>query len=546
MASLSAQLGRGHTIRLRSLYTRQTDDNARITAGPNQDYGTDLVQITSLDFVQRGVFSTVLSGEHSFARLQNLGVDWKASYSASERDEPDRRESLYESDGRGGIQLSSRNAPLTYVFGQMNEYDRSAQVNITQPFQFLKGDGGRLRMGAWARSRNRVSQFRRFLFRPSPASSSLDTHLPPESLLVDGNIDQNFFLIQEQTRDNDTYRARQELYATYAMGEVPVLRRLRVLGGARVERSRQAVETRSPFVTTASPTDVLLAGSDVLPAVNATYRLRENMNVRCGYSVTLSRPELREMSPFDMYDYETGYSEVGNPGIQSTRIQNYDARWEFYPGSRELLAVSAFRKVLFQPIENIVEGSGGGYVLSPRNGRDGRLTGFELEARTGLRRVWDGLDRFLPMPSSGSALDRWALTANYSHVESSVRVLITTDPTGRPIYREGPLQGQSSYSLNLGLHYGAERVEGSILFAAFGKRLAQVGAGAYPNSLPDIYERPLQSLDATLAKKINHLFQLKMSAENILDRSVEFRQLDKVTRRVSPGRSFGISLDLKT
>ena len=207
--------------------------------------------------------------------------------------------------------------------------------------------------------------------------------------------------------------------------------------------------------------------------------------------------------------------------------------------------MSVFRKVLFQPIENIVEGSGGGYILSPRNGRDGRLSGFELEARTGLRRLWDGLDRVFPIPSATSALDRWALTANYSRVESSVRVRITTDPSGNAIYREGPLQGQSTYALNLGLHYGAEGLEASLLYAAFGNRLAQVGAGAYPNSLPDIYEHPLQSLDITFSKAINHLFRLKGSVENLLDRSDEFHQLDKVTRRVRPGRSVGLSLDIK-
>jgi outer membrane receptor protein involved in Fe transport len=298
-------------------------------------------------------------------------------------------------------------------------------------------------------------------------------------------------------------------------------------------------------VTTATSIDALLEETDLLPAVNATYSLAENMNVRFGYSVTLSRPELREMSPFDMYDYETGYSEVGNPDVKSTEIQNWDARWEVYPGARELFAVSLFRKTLFQPIENIVEASGGGYILSPQNGRDGRLKGVELEARAGFRRFWDGLDRLLPLPKSTSAYDRFALTANYSRVESSVRVQITTDPTGAPIYRVGPLQGQSSYSLNLGTHYGSEALEASILYAAFGNRLAQVGAGAYPNSLPDIYEIPLKSLDFTLSKHISHTFRFKFSVENILDSTNEFHQLDKVTRRVQPGRAFGFTLDLK-
>jgi outer membrane receptor protein involved in Fe transport len=251
------------------------------------------------------------------------------------------------------------------------------------------------------------------------------------------------------------------------------------------------------------------------------------------------------MSPFDMYDYETGYSEVGNPDVKSSEIQNYDARWEVYPGSRELFAVSLFRKTLFQPIENIVEASGGGYILSPQNGRDGRLAGVELEARAGFRRFWDGLDRVLPLPKSNASFDKFALTGNYSRVDSNVRVQITTDPAGNPIYREGPLQGQSSYSLNLGAHYGSEALEASVMYAAFGNRLAQVGAGAYPNSLPDIYEIPLKSLDFTLAKNLNHTFRFKFSVENILDSTNEFHQLDKVTRRVQPGRAVGFTVDFK-
>ena len=200
---------------------------------------------------------------------------------------------------------------------------------------------------------------------------------------MDENIKPGYFELQEGTRENDTYTAEQTISAGYGMLKLPVTNKAELVVGARSETSDQFVEAKSPFVTTAEPVDVQLKDTDLLPAANLAYRFSERMNVRGGLSVTLSRPELREMSPFDMYDYETGYSEVGNPEIHSTRIENYDVRWEFFPGTRELLAVSGFRKLLYEPIENVVEGSSGGYILSPRNGRDGRLKGSSWRAGSG-------------------------------------------------------------------------------------------------------------------------------------------------------------------
>ena len=534
------------TFSLRTLYTRSADDNVRVMSGPNFNYGTDKVQISSLDYVERGLFSGVLGGTHQLNPLGGWKLDWRGSYSETMRDQPDRRENVYESDGLGSIKLSSRSTyPITRIWGDMNEYDRSAGLDVLKSVAVPGERDLRLKGGGFVRQRNRTSAFRRLGFRLGPTGrAELDTHLSPESLLVDENIKPGYFALEEATRENDTYNAKQELSAYYGMATVAALPKVEILAGARVERSVQTVESKSPFVTTEQPTDARLEDTDLLPAANLTYRATERMNARIGYSVTVARPELRELSPFDMYDYETGYTEMGNPNLQSTTIQNLDARWELYPGTRELLSVSGFKKVLAQPIENVVEGSSGGYVLSPRNGRDGRLYGVELEARVGFRRVADLVGGMLNMEGA-SALDPWAFSVNYARVHSSVRVRTTTDANGAPVYREGPLQGQSTYSLNTGVFYGTEGLEGSLVLSAFGQRLAQVGAGAYPSSLPDIYEYPPISLDLSLTKRLSPGLGLKFTAENLLDRATEFRQLDQVTRRYQSGRVIAISVGFR-
>ena len=544
LGNLSVKLAPGHSLHLRTLYTRSTDDEARVAQGPNFNFGSPGFRVTRLGYVERGLLSNVLSAEHLFPSLGNLVGDWSFGYSEARRAEPNRRENTYEQKAEGVYALSQRNQfGLTRIFGDMTEFDRSARGNLTLPFHAWSTQESKLRAGVGWRLRNRTSSYRRFGFSLGfQGSRNLDTTLPPEELLVDDNIKPGYFTLQETTRENDTYRARQEIRSGYTMLDMPVLGHGRVVAGARVEHSAQTVEAESPFVTTIAETDVALDNWALLPALNLSYAVTERMNVRLSGSETISRPELREMSPFDMYDYETGFTEVGNPKINSTPVRNYDVRWEFFPGTRELLAVSGFHKEIKRPIESFVQGSSGGYILSPKNGQDGRLTGAEVEARLGASTFWNGIGHLLPLGSAPGALDRWAFNVNYSRVSSTVRVQITTDAAGNPVLREGPLGGQSTYALNAGLYYGDKTYDGSLLLSAFGRRLAQVGAGQYPSSLPDIYEYPLKSLDFAAGRKLGASLRIKVTAENLANAETRFLQLEKITRVSRPGRSGSLSL----
>jgi hypothetical protein len=109
-------------------------------------------------------------------------------------------------------------------------------------------------------------------------------------------------------------------------------------------------------------------------------------------------------------------------------------------------------------------------------------------------------------------------------VSSEVRVKISQDEAGNPIERTGPLGGQSTYALNLGLFYATRGFDASVLYAASGERLAQWGAGQLPNVLPDVYEEPMKSLDVTFSQDLSKDLRLKFAAENLLDDDVEFHQ----------------------
>src|SRR5262249_2119061 len=157
-----------------------------------------------LDYVQRGLFLGVLDGSHQVNALGKLQGDWHASYSEAMRNEPDRRESIYESNGRGGIQLSSRTQlPLTRIFGDMNEDNREVGADLQKPLRLWGSRDTKIKIGGAFRKRNRISSFRRLGFTLGVnGRDSLDVGEPPESLLIDPNIRPGYFALQENTRAN--------------------------------------------------------------------------------------------------------------------------------------------------------------------------------------------------------------------------------------------------------------------------------------------------------------------------------------------------------
>ena len=79
---------------------------------------------------------------------------------------------------------------------------------------------------------------------------------------------------------------------------------------------------------------------DWLPSINLTYILSSDMNLRFGFNKTLARPEFREIAPFSYFDFIANELVQGNPGLTRTLVDNYDLRFEIFPGAGELFAVS--------------------------------------------------------------------------------------------------------------------------------------------------------------------------------------------------------------
>jgi TonB-dependent receptor len=305
------------------------------------------------------------------------------------------------------------------------------------------------------------------------------------------------------------------------MVDIPLSKTIRLVAGARLERSEQEVTTFDLFNPSASPIIGEVRTTDLLPSLNLTCKLRPNSNLRMGLSRTVSRPSFRELSQFEFTDVG-GHAVVGNPSLKRARIQNYDLRWEWYPDLGENVSVALLYKYFNNPIEQTLLNATE-LTTSWQNAKSAYTYGLEIEARKRL-------DLLSPV------LADLTVTGNVSLIRSNVELY----PRGLETSKERALQGQSPYVVNLMMEYRRPRSgsEVSAMYNVFGPRIAEVGIAG----TPDIYEEPFHKLDLVLAQSIWKGVRLKLSAGNLLDPEVRFTQGDKDQRFYRKGRSFSLGM----
>jgi hypothetical protein len=535
----SYRVNDAHTVSLRGMYDRSSEDEVRIYEGYEGDTSQRPIRDTRFLFVERGLFSGALESEHNLQSMLNSRVQLRASYSQSQRNEPDRREYVYEyvtryfEDPASGEQDSSSAWELSSVspdrsftrfFSELDDIERGFDGSWSMPFEAVKGLEAKLKAGFAHKNKDRDFALRRFTFTQPLPQTGIDITQAPEQLMTDENITGSRttgFVLEERTRFTDNYRGAHDLNAGFLMADMLVTTKLRAVAGVRVETSDQRVLTEDILYHNEPPVNVQLKTNDILPSINLTYGLTPTMNLRASYFKTLARPELRELAPYSMANYQGDFEEEGNPDLNRSLIYNYDIRGEYFPGPNEVLAVSAFAKQLLDPIEKSVQG-GDDPVYKPVNGQGGSLLGLELESRIGLGRISPPLSQF-------------GFNGNLTLVRSRTKI----DQLGIQYSHERPLEGQSPYVANVGFSYTSDRghTQATLLYNVFGRRIRYVGFG----TLPDVYEEPRGNLDFTVSQGIGGA-NLKLAFTNMLNYETVYKQGDQITDQYEKGRGFSLSI----
>ena len=521
-----------HRTSLRTLFTHTAEDETRTWEGFNADRNTDMRSVR-LRYVERQLFSGQLAGRHDFnfgepaleaPEQPNVSMEWRLTYSRASRNEPDTRENIYEDRGDGTYTFRDVTQSGSRFFFDLEDDEYNARVD----WKVRVGTEGLFKFGGLLRDRARTFDVRRFRFLPSDrVDATVNLSDPPEVLFQTQNIAPRVFELRESTRSTDNYLADHNIYSGYMMLDLPLSAKWQVMTGVRLESSDQEVTTYDPFAATRKEINANLQTLDWLPGLNVTYRLTERMNLRLAASRTITRPDFRELAPFEFTDFVGGRTILGNPDLERTQVNNFDFRWEIFPQIGGILAVSAFYKQFQKPIEQIVQPQAE-VRITYENAESAHNYGLELEARQNLGVLTDALRKF-------------SINTNAALISSHV---VLPEDIGIQTSSERPLQGQCPYIVNISVGFEDPNwgISSAVAYNIFGRRLSEVGN----HGAPDVYEQPRGQLDASFSRTVANHFKFSVSAKNLLDPYVHYKigAATYLEYRLGRSFSFGISYDL--
>jgi outer membrane receptor protein involved in Fe transport len=513
------RLNNSNKLVFRNTYTHDAEKEARRFVGLNG--GIDnVIQAERLRWIERGLFSTGVEGEHAVAKLGNSLFRWQFTYSKSNRDEPDLRETIRGKTEEGAFTFLALPESGLRFFNKLDDRIYEPLFEWGKP---LSGHGvnALFKLGFRGTFRRRDFEARRFRFLPVNVST-LDFLEPTNQLLGSDNIRPDGFVIRENTRGTDTYTADMDIYGGFAMVDLSFGSKWRVAGGIRVEDATINVTTIDPLVPGSVPAVARLVNRDPLPGVNVTYALTPRQNLRLAYGRTLSRPDFRELSPFDFTNVLGGFNTVGNPNLRRAKIDNYDARWEWFLGGNQVIAASYFYKDFTDPIEVTIQPTTD-LRQSFINAAGAQNQGIELEFRRDLRSI-------------NSHLSQFSVQTNFTFVDSNVE--IPDDLALLLTSKNRPLVGQSRYIWNLIGEWNKPRWRSDARFYAnwVSRRITDVGTF----ELPDIYQERNLFLDFVYQYTIGERWNIRFSAENLGDNHYLWTQADITQRSFRPGRTFTV------
>ncbi|TGM02150.1 TonB-dependent receptor [Leptospira jelokensis] len=579
----------GQQFFFKNFYSISSEKSVREASGTNNRDNFDFFSITN-DFISRQLFNSSLGGKHAL-NLGGLGrahtFDWQFNYGEAKRDEPNLTQQVWRrTQGASVTTLPTRlgnNPDGSRFYSTSGDYVRSFSVSYEIPFDQWNGLKSNLKIGGSALDRSKSFTFREFGSKSNVGATNADLYLVPgeivfnplEYVRTNSNGVANKTFSERQVEPN-AYDANQKLHSYFGQVDIPLIPKVRFIGGARYEDSFQKVKTfvlkeqfdvRRPgygcdygseyerialINNKVCPADNngigVIKTRDVLPSVNFVYEFLQDQNLRFGYSQTLTRPDFREMSPFAFTPYFGGDRIRGNPNLQRTYIHNFDFRYEYFMGGANYIGAGLFHKDLSNPIELIGQPVAG--QISPfftyANASKATIRGIELDFRREF-------------------FDRFRFETNVFFIKSLVNVIsweqFTVGKAGLldqndrgfsydPTNIRRPLQGQSDFVANLKFDVYLNKLKTTTIglyYNYFGDRIFIVGA----NGTPDAYERGVGLTDIVFSHRMDEKLDFKFAAKNVTDQRFkiyvkdELLNEEKLFRSYREGVSFSMSASYK-
>lgn len=524
LGNFSLKLNEKNTISFKNIFSINAEDKIIARQGYSDKSDSDPLYSEGkvLWFTSNKILSSQLAGDHYFSKSK-IRLNWLLAYSSVDRSTPDLRTSIYskkdsEDKMRAGI---SDNATTNgggggIYYASLNENSKNLKFDIQRTFKIGNSFSTLFKVGAYLQGRDRAYGQRNLgLIKYNQGLVRFNNnllYLPEDKIFALKNMYKasgtiGGFILAEDKSPSNNYTANTNLSSAYAMVDQRFWKFLRLIYGARFENytTQLNLPLGGGFIDTVKSTVL-----DILPSANVIISLSKTQNLRLSYSKTVNRPEFREMAPAKFYDFSTRYVTNGDVAIRRALIENYDVRYEIYPGRGQMVTLSGFYKKFTDPIEQ---------ATAPDKDHEaayfnvlGAVTkGVEFEFRTLLGALFN-------KTAPTNLLNKLTVFSNISFIQSTVNAKKAGDVS---LIGERPLQGQSPYVFNGGINFQDDKNGWSATLVGnrVGQRIYIVGN----LKEADVWENGRTVIDFQLAKTFQkNKLELKLNVRDILAQKLIF------------------------
>ncbi len=537
-----------HRIEANGIYLRNTEDEASLTLGHNFNFREEAgarLRNYRIRFEERELELVQVRGSHNLGDAtrdlldwaplllelaDGLQVDWYYSdakattdipseilVSSSDVIDPDSGE-LIRTAVRSS--LSAAEYRFTDLEDSVTSYGGRFALPRTLGNTLVEISGG---YDYYEKGRSYIQTQLNFGTQAGAAAASLVG--TPGGVFTDENIlnPDNEYAMSIGGIGTESYLAGETVDAMWGKIDANFNDRFRFTAGLRWEDFERLAVPIDPLEFNLNPgivgmtpeelEDAVVTDDEYYPAAAVTLMQpgfwAQDFQLRLGWSKTVTRPDLREISDATYIDPFTDARVQGNPALLNSDLTNYDLRAEWFFEGGDNLTASLFYKDINSPIET-VEGAGSddNVTLTFVNAESAEVYGLELE---GLKSLG-----FL---SNGGWSNAFFVAGNVTVSDSEITI---GDAAPSLTNDRRPMTQHSDLVVNLTLGYDSPggMHSAALAYNMFSERIFFAGRlGA-----DDAKEQPFNSLDLTYSLHPTDKLSLKFRLQNLLDEDTVIEQ----------------------
>ena len=424
--------------------------------------------------------------------------------------EPDRRSNEFLFRDGNFIPSTDSAGENERFFSEIKEIDIPFHAVVSYKFGDEDGANGKIEGGYNLRYTKRDFEATIFNHRYINTPSIIDIN-NVDAIFNQENLNNNIFELQtgRGTASNPrafepfVYNGDRMIHAALGSLTYTFNEKLTGVVGARFEKVNQEVTYNTNIANSDVNGPSKIDETYILPNLNLKYSLTEKSNLRFASSMSYTLPQFIEVAPFKYQD--VSFSIQGNSNLIPSETYNFDFKWELFPKSDEVLALTSFYKHIKNPISRAEIPSGGNTLTYLNVGGQATVLGLEFELKKNLFEIET------PDTDKKTTLS-YGLNVSYLNSNQDLE-----DPLPQFTTDSSELQGASPLLINTDLSYrkvtDKYSVTSSLVFNYFSDRVYSVGTRGFGN----VIEKGIPTFDFVTQTTFGEKFGLNLKFKNLLN-----------------------------